>query len=210
MGTPKHLLKFPNDDTNTPMYVHLIRRLHVACGFTRDVFISLGGEGEAGHDLESRIKTPAAAETQSNEGADEELINVHIIYDCEGQNTAEGPAAGLLAAYRSDSTAHWLVLPCDFPFITSEALEMLRREYQGPVTCFENEEGFCEPLLGIWGPEALKRLEENVGKGRLGPKFTVRDLGGKMIKPENWKWLVSVNTPDEWEAAIASNGALAN
>lgn len=226
MGISKHLLRFPNDDTNTPMYIHLIRELHAACDQTKDVYLSLreeGGEPLGGecHHLESKITASAAKTSYCNEG-NEETIHIHTIYDYDGnwplnsklppqkQNNTEGPAAGLLAAYHSDPTAHWLVLACDFPFMTSTMLKLLRQEYEEPATCYENAEGFCEPLLGIWSPQALECLEENVRKGRTGPKSTVGDVGGKMIMADNQKSLISVNTPDEWEEAMRLQANLEN
>lgn len=150
------------------------------------------------------------------------MIHIQPIYDYDGnqplsskplqekhENTS-GPAAGLLAAYHLDPTAHWLVLACDFPFMTSSTLQLLRREYEEPVTCYENAEGFCEPLSGIWGPRALERLEQNVWKGRTGPRSTIHAVGGKMIKADSQKCLISVNTPEEWEEALRLQKTLAN
>jgi molybdopterin-guanine dinucleotide biosynthesis protein A len=61
-----------------------------------------------------------------------------------------GPAAGLLAAYKNDPHAHWLVIACDYPLLTSDALQQLYDAYEEPVTCFVNSQEWCEPLLGIW------------------------------------------------------------
>lgn len=73
MGTPKHLLRFPDDGTNTPMYLHLIRELHAACcDQTEDVYISLREEGGkslgAWYNLESKITASVAKTSHSEEG----------------------------------------------------------------------------------------------------------------------------------------------
>ena len=111
----------------------------------------------------------------------------------------------LLAAFHSDPNATWLVIACDFPLLTAEPLELLRESYRPPVTCFLNLEGFCEPLLGIWSPEALNRLEENVKRGRSGPKSVVRDLGGTQIKAHASfdRSIWNVNTKTEWDSVLA-------
>jgi molybdopterin-guanine dinucleotide biosynthesis protein A len=61
-----------------------------------------------------------------------------------------GPAAGLLAAHAHDADTHWLVLTCDYPFVTVEALRQLCEEFEEPVTCFVNRNGFVEPLVAAW------------------------------------------------------------
>lgn len=83
-------------------------------------------------------------------------LTVRMIYDDEGENENENvdikPAAGLLGVYRRDPSATWLVVACDYPFLTTAALRLLRRESDAapaPVTCFANAEGFNERLLAI-------------------------------------------------------------
>ncbi|KAF2183195.1 hypothetical protein K469DRAFT_584168, partial [Zopfia rhizophila CBS 207.26] len=47
-----------------------------------------------------------------------------------------GPAAGLMAAFRLGAKCHWLVIPCEYPFLTVAELKLLRAQYQDPVTSF--------------------------------------------------------------------------
>jgi molybdopterin-guanine dinucleotide biosynthesis protein A len=61
-----------------------------------------------------------------------------------------GPAASLLAAHAHDADPHWLVLACDYPLVTVEALRQLREEFEELVTCFVNRDGFVEPLAAAW------------------------------------------------------------
>jgi molybdopterin-guanine dinucleotide biosynthesis protein A len=114
-----------------------------------------------------------------------------------------GPAAGLLAAHCSDPIATWLVIACDYPLLQAAAVHQLVESYEAPATCFKNADGFSEPLLGIWSPQALGTLDENVSGGRSGPAYTLRRLNSKLIVPMQEQWLTNVNTEAEWEAAKA-------
>jgi len=198
MGTPKHLLPMPD---GRPIYQHLVDTLHAACPEADDVYISLAQESL----LDDRLRH-AALPGNNTESKQTRRPTLRILYDARGNNTTDsaGPAAGLLATHRAHPDATWLVVGCDYPFVTVEALSQLREMHAGPVTCFRNDEGFCEPLVGIWGPKALERLAENDAKGRSGPSAVVRELDGLTIRPNgacSTKVLCNVNTPQEWEAA---------
>lgn len=186
MKSPKHLLKMPD---GTPLYQHQIQSLRQACPEAPVVYISLAKD------------SPVDGLLLDAEGA-----GLGIIHDLDANEAAQsaGPAQGLLAAHHSDPMATWLVLAVDYPLITAEALQLLRRAYKPPVTCYENQDGFCEPLVGIWSPKALERLRANVQKGRGSPSAVVRELGGHHVKcPDHGgAWLMNVNTEGDWEGVL--------
>lgn len=70
------------------------------------------------------------------------------------------------------------------------------------MTCFVNEAGFAEPLIGIWSPDALERLRENSEKGRSGLTDVVRELGGKMVSPLREGWIKAANMREEWQDVL--------
>ena len=75
------------------------------------------------------------------------------------------------------------------------------------MTCCRNGDGFCEPLVGIWSPEALGKLDAAgcEGRGRSkGPSAVVRELGGKQIEvPDGEEWrLKGVNNREEWDEVL--------
>jgi molybdopterin-guanine dinucleotide biosynthesis protein A len=77
------------------------------------------------------------------------------------------------------------------------------REHIPPAsTCFLNEDGYAEPLIALWGPEALERLKKNVEKARNGLNFTLREVGAKMIKPEDESGIKGANSRREWDEAM--------
>lgn len=79
-----------------------------------------------------------------------------------------GPAAGLLAAHAAHPAATLLVLGCDYPLLPPAALQQLILEYEPPLTCFVNVDGFTEPLIAVWSLEALDALAEEAREGGVG------------------------------------------
>lgn len=139
--------------------------------------------------------------------AGEQVLNIRLLYDADHLGGRDiGPAAGMVAAYYEDPAARWLVVACDFPLLTHAALRQLRDASVGPLTCFVNGGGFLEPLLAVWSPDALRRLEANVDDGILGPMAVVRELKGKCIRPVEEKWLFNANTKVELDVAIDMMG----
>lgn len=197
MGFPKHLLQLPNGQ---PLYTQLIQTF---CGALLDLdtmYVSFAKDSAVDNGFRKEI-TP-----DTPDQVNKSKVKIEIVWDDTHEDI--GPAAGLLSAFHQDPNATWLVVACDYPLIHIETLRQLLDEYEAPVTCFQNADGFCEPFLGIWSPKALSVLEENVKAGKLGPSRTVKEAGGKLIKPalsasgetREW-WLTNVNTKEEWEKA---------
>jgi molybdopterin-guanine dinucleotide biosynthesis protein A len=192
MGSPKHLLPLPDG----PLYIQLIRILHDALPETDTVHISIATRSDLDDTLRSGI-----IHLSSKNASNSTSLKLELIADDTEQDI--GPAAGLLAAHRTDSAATWLVIACDYPLLEGAAVHQLVKSYTAPATCFKNAEGFSEPLLGIWSPQAFQTLSENVSSGRLGPSYTLRRLDSKLIAPMQEEWLTNVNTKEEWDAAKA-------
>lgn len=190
MGSPKHLLPVP--PTGEPLYYHLMKVIHAAFPGVQTIHLSVADSSKLDGPLhEGQVFLP--------NGAGSERVQLVTIPD---QTTNDiGPAAGLLAAHQHDPEALWLVVACDFPLLDSAALHQLKEAFEEPITCFVNKEGFSEPLLAIWGPQALQSLSHNVENGRSGPNYTVKRLGGKLISPIKDDWILNTNTPGEWEDA---------
>ena len=194
MKFPKHLLEMPD---GRPLYQHQIDLLSRACPEAPSIYISLAEDSETDPFLQDVAKPDLLTQ---------EAPPVAIIYDSESSGDAQssGPAAGLLAAFKAHPQVTWLVIACDYPLLDVETLRQLRSAYKPPVACFRNQDGFCEPLLGIWSPEALSRLAENAKKGISGPMLTIKDVNGTCLDPpENAKELfLNVNTESDWRRAL--------
>ncbi len=69
---------------------------------------------------------------------------------------AEGPLAGVLAAFKLDPVADWLVLACDLPRLDAPTLDALTRaaaqDSQSAAIAIGSEvhDGLPEPLCAIW------------------------------------------------------------
>lgn len=183
MGTDKFLLQHP---CGQPLYLHLLREIRTAIPWVKNPYLS----------LHSPIQGSLVEHKARNE--------LCIIYDHDPtlSDLRIGPAAGLLSAYKQNVLAHWLVLACDYPLITAQELLRLMSEFEGSVTCFENTDGFIEPLLAIWSPDALKHLERNVANGKYSVSRVVQELAGKRIRPIKDQSVFNCNTMEEWHKIL--------
>jgi molybdopterin molybdotransferase len=121
-----------------------------------------------------------------------------------------GPASALLAAYEEDPTATWLAFAVDFPLAPLVAFErLLAAHARHSLTCYENDDGFLEPLFAIWTPALLARLREQVFGGNDSPSYAIRTArkldpdSVAVVKPGEATWLLNTNTPEQWAAAQA-------
>lgn len=206
MGSAKHLLPVRS---GLALYEHLLQQAQQALGSfcDQDIYISLRSDAQIQelkqiHYLHNRRHLPYNILTDLSWGA-------------TGDKKEIGPAAGLLTAFASIQATDWLVLACDYPLFSREALDQLLsehcrvedRDFRSSVTCFVNSKGFYEPLLGVWSPQALQKLQENVQRGRYGPSQTVLDLvqerKARLVKPLDQRWILGANTPGEWEQCMA-------
>ncbi|KAG9499541.1 hypothetical protein J7337_007997 [Fusarium musae] len=150
----------------------------------------------------SFCRTPARFRTKRLE---ENSIEIILDLELSQGHESNGSATDLIAAYESDPEATWLLVACDYPSITADALQDLRSCYKPPVTCFQNQQGFCEPLLGIWSPEAISHVKENYRAGKPSFSKAVRELDGyTYLLEESEALLRNVNVKSEWEDALRS------
>lgn len=199
MGRRKELLYLPD---GTPLFVHLISLLYKALPESDCVYLSLRNRGSL-QDLFQPEMVHKESEDQLIIDSIHGKVSVQVLYDEDipGYHTHGeiGPASGMLSAHEHDPKSSWLVVACDYPLLSVSAIDQLRQRPAGAVTCFRNKDGFNEPLLGIWSPEALERLRTNVQEGITGPSFVVRQLQGVLVEPDSDDWLVNTNTVEEWE-----------
>ena len=111
-----------------------------------------------------------------------------------------GPMAGVLGAMRAEPEASWIVAACDMPLLRPEAVRWLvSRRRQGAWVVFPTLEGFVEPLLSLYEPDARALLEEAAAAG----EHALRHLASNprvvtAEAPESLRrcWF-SANTPQE-------------
>ncbi|MGM0577433.1 MAG: molybdenum cofactor guanylyltransferase [Myxococcota bacterium] len=128
----------------------------------------------------------------------ERLRGLRRLADPEG---LRGPLAGLLAAYREDPDAAWVVAACDMPLVSGEAVSWLlaRRSPGAAAVLPRTPDGRVHPLLAVYERTAGPRLEALARSGRRAPSRLAEDP--RVLSPTTPEHLarcwVNVNDPDE-------------
>jgi len=115
-----------------------------------------------------------------------------------------GPTGGILSAFQKHPNAAWLVVACDMPFISSEAIFDLikRRNPYKLATCFLNEEkNWPEPLCAIYEPKAALKLGQFLAMGKPCPRKVLMNSNIQSLRAVDQKILGNVNTMDEFKIA---------
>lgn len=121
-------------------------------------------------------------------------------------NEFKGPYNGLLSAHRKQPKAAWLVLACDLPLMSLEALKELisARNPEKVATAFALKNNpLPEPLCAIWESHALAESISYLegGNGSCPRKFLInRDT--KLVFPKNENVLLNANSEDEYKEAL--------
>jgi len=119
-----------------------------------------------------------------------------------------GPLAGVLAAMRWEPDAAWLVVACDMPDVSREAVAwLLNQRRTGTWAVMPRfPGGQVEPLLALYEPEARKLLEEQVVQARWGLRHLAKSdrVINPTPPPELHNAWTNVNTPEELEARARS------
>lgn len=183
---------------------HALETLHSAVPSASTIYISLHDEIQL-ENIETTLKeiaerTAAEAEPTEHDHHHHAFPELKPIFDQQGEDI--GPAGGLLAAHSINLEAKWLVLACDYPLLPPSGLQQLILEYQAPVTCFKNESGSADPLIAIWGPEALEGLKERVHNETSDLDGIVEAMKGKSVNPLREQWITRAQTREEWDAAM--------
>jgi molybdopterin-guanine dinucleotide biosynthesis protein A len=133
-----------------------------------------------------------------------ELSAMRRIQDAPG---VEGPLGGLLAALRWRPRARWIVISCDAPFLSADALRwLLAQAKPGVIAVLPHLDSPAtpEPLIALYAPGARSVFEQ---AAHAGERSLRRIMAGKKIHsprvPEHLrKAFANINTPDEWRAAL--------
>jgi glutamate dehydrogenase (NADP+)/cyclic pyranopterin phosphate synthase/molybdopterin-guanine dinucleotide biosynthesis protein A len=119
-----------------------------------------------------------------------------------------GPLAGVLAAMRWDPNAAWVVVACDMPNVSGEAVSWLLDQRQNGATAVMPRlpGGRAEPLLAVYEPAARTLLEEQVVRGRLALRHLAErgHVISPMPPPELHSAWINVNTPEDLETHARS------
>lgn len=113
-----------------------------------------------------------------------------------------GPLTGLLSTLENLNNPV-LCIPCDTPFMDETTIRYLveKRDKNQFCTVFYNQEnGFYEPLIGIWELSAIPVLRDNLSRGQFSFQKILREHHIRKIRPPDMSALQNINTMPEWEA----------
>ncbi len=124
-----------------------------------------------------------------------------------------GPIAGIRSALRHSPRNPWLVLACDLPLLSDEAIAHLIRSRDPSrfATAYRSAyDGLPEPLCAIWEPKSAGALAQWQAQGRTCPRKFLGAHAVTLLDPIDEHALDNVNTPEEYalaRAALATTGA---
>jgi len=174
MGRPKHLIKGENGLTWIENTVNLLQ------AFTEHIVLS--GAGVVPDTLESLTRIPDIPDVK-------------------------GPLTGILAAMRRHPDSCWLLLACDMPNIRPEALKWLLAgrspESWGTVPRLQ-EDGFVEPLLALYEPQAKEYFEELCASGcfRISMVARQKNIATPVVPAGLGRSWSNINTPGELSRSL--------
>ena len=116
-----------------------------------------------------------------------------------------GPMAALLSANLMYPDASFLVLGCEYPFITQNDLKKLieSRETETEAICFYNPETqFEEPLLAIYENRCLVKLHHYFKEGNYSVRHFLKTIKTKRITPSSFNSITSVDTIKQYKEAL--------
>ncbi len=118
-----------------------------------------------------------------------------------------GPYGAILSAFKQQPDSAWLVLACDLPYLDEEAIEHIikHRDPTKLATAFHNPEtDFPDPLFTIWEPKAYMPMLQFLAQGYSCPRKVLINSDIEEIDLGDKKWLVNVNTPEDFEKVEVS------
>lgn len=122
-----------------------------------------------------------------------------------------GPLNGILSALATFPDAAFLVVACDLPFLSAEALATLvaERDPGNPMTVFENpaRDNFLEPLCAIYEPSYSAQARAAMTQGLTCPTKIANALDVKRLSPggaDAARFLDNANHPEDFQKAVST------
>lgn len=124
--------------------------------------------------------------------------------------TGAGPLGGLVTALRASTTRRVLALACDLPYVDADFLAYLAdRAPEADLVVPRTRDGL-HPLCAVYARALLPVLEARLAHGRRALVDLVGDVRTVEVGPAEvarfdplGRLLTNVNTPDDYEAALA-------
>lgn len=113
-----------------------------------------------------------------------------------------GPLSGIEAALRHSPSDLNLVVACDMPFITQQALRelVLAAMVGGADVCATlNEVGQPEPLCAVYHRRVLPNVKRALEERRLSARDLLAHFRVDAWRPTDPRMLTNANRPEDWE-----------
>lgn len=150
----------------------LQRTIALARPFSRNLFLSVAQDDSGTHPL------PTIPDLEEN----------------------PGPLGGLQAALAYDPATPWLLIACDLPRLTSEAISTLLDAKvldETQATAYQNPlDQQPEPLLALYQPSAQPILAETLAENRRCARNFLRSLNAKLLQPADPQLFLNLNRPE--------------
>lgn len=110
-----------------------------------------------------------------------------------------GPMAALLTAFRKYPENDFLLIGCDYPFLSAEEIRhFLKHCHTETTTVFYNEkDDMYEPLLAFYHHGIKESLMEMVQKSQYSLQELLRKSNASKYSPVNLKSIIGINTKDD-------------
>lgn len=118
-----------------------------------------------------------------------------------------GPAGGILTALEHSSSEQNLLISCDMPFITSEALEYLSAQINDYEIIIPIHHQKLEPLCGIYSKSCFNIWKQETEKGvyklqNIISNFKTNELNVEEHPLFQLDFFTNINTKEDLEKAI--------
>lgn len=140
---------------------------------------------------------------RASQGGDPARARYPLIVDSV---PGQGPIVGIRSAIAAHPANAWLVVACDLPFLSDQALSQLLagRDPAASATAFVSvHDGLPEPLCAIWEPKAAAEIDAFLARGKDCPRKFLMNHAVRLLQPEDRRALDNVNTPEEYVRASA-------
>lgn len=118
-----------------------------------------------------------------------------VLYDSATYRNL-GPIGALLTAFKAYPNKAFLVLGCDYPWLTYADIFLLKlafEKHQKTVTFYNPETQLREPLLGIYHPNDLEKLPDFYLNGNTGLRFFLNEIYAIKVNPTHINSITSVD-----------------
>lgn len=111
-----------------------------------------------------------------------------------------GPMASLLTAFQHYPDNDFLVVGCDYPFLTLKDLSdfISNLKDKSLAAAFYNNDGKYEPLLAWYAKETATLLLEKFQQNHYSLQRFLKEINAEKHLPESKEAMTSVDTPEEY------------